>query len=318
MDISALSGAKIWKMRGKVFAVSLVTLSILAFTGQGVFSLVHGQVIGTVCISDPLSTSCPVLPLAVSALKGTQIQIAVNIQGSDPMNGFDIFVKADPTVLNAVGLDLTGSVLGTNIFTVSECIGNTGFGCNSGQDGPGVVEVAAVSFTSTTSPTAGRLFSITYNVTSSAANVVVGFQAGCSGTSTAANYCVTIVNGGTIDRETIQESTGIPGDFAISVDLPVAITRGSIAIGELHVYSLSGFFGSMSLSLSVSPIRKTGPIVFLHSDSTVFLQPGTSTRMLFVFETFAVTPPATYTVTVTGTSGLLSRSGLASIEVTVH
>src|SRR5260370_9797827 len=181
-------------MRGKVFAVSLVTLSILAFTGQGVFSLVHGQVIGTVCISDPLSTSCVVLPLAVSALKGTQIQIAVNIQGSDPMNGFDIFVKADPTVLNAVGLDLTGSVLGTNIFTVSECIGNTGFGCNSGQDGPGVVEVAAVSFTSTTSPTAGRLFSITYNVTTSAANLVVGFQAGCSGTSTAAHSCAPIVN----------------------------------------------------------------------------------------------------------------------------
>jgi hypothetical protein len=305
-------------MRGKVFAVSLITLSILTFTGQGVFSLVHGQLIGTVCISDPLSTSCPVLPLAVSALKGTQIQIAVNIQGSDPMNGFDIFVKADPTVLNAVGLDLTGSVLGTNIFTVSECIGNTGFGCNSGQDGPGVVEVAAVSFTSTTSPTAGKLFSITYNVTSSAANVVVGFQAGCSGTSTTANYCVTIVNGGAIDRETIQESTGIPGDFAISVDLPSTITRGMIVFGELHVYSLAGFFGSMSLSLSASPARKTGPTVFLRSDSTVFLLPGTSTRMLFVFETFPTTPPGTYTVTVTGSSGLLSRSGASNIKVIIH
>src|SRR5260370_7821361 len=178
-------------MRGKVFAVSLVTLSILAFTGQGVFSLVHGQVIGTVCISDPLSTSCVVLPLAVSALKGTQIQIAVNIQGSDPMNGFDIFVKADPTVLNAVGLDLTGSVLGTNIFTVSECIGNTGFGCNSGQDGPGVVEVAAVSFTSTTTPTPGRLFSITYHVTSNAPNLLLVFHPPFPRPITPPNHCFT-------------------------------------------------------------------------------------------------------------------------------
>jgi hypothetical protein len=234
------------------------------------------------------------------------------------MNGFDIFAKADPTVLSAVGLDLTNSVLGTNTFTVSECIGNTGFGCNSGQNGPGVVEVAAVSFTSSTSPTTGRLFSITYNVTSSAANVVVGFQAGCSGTSTTANYCVTVVNGGTIDRESIQESTGVPGDFAISVDLPSATIRGSIVIGELHVDSLAGFFGSMSLSLTVSPVRKTGPIVFLRSDATVFLLPGTSTRMLFVFETFSVTPPGTYMVTVTGTSGSLSRSGSMNIKVTVH
>jgi hypothetical protein len=303
---------------GKGLVVTLITLSILASTGQGVLSPVHGQLIGTVCISDPLSTSCPAQPLAVSALRGTQIQIAVNIQSSDPMNGFDIFVKADPTVLNAVGLDLTGTVLGTNPFTVSECIGTTGFGCNSAQDGSGVVEVAAVSFTSTTSPTAGRLFSITYNVTSSAANVVVGFQAGCSGTSTTSNYCVTVVNGGTTDRETIQESTGIPGDFTISVDLPSTTTRGSIVFGELHVYSLAGFFGSMSLSLTVSPTRKTGPIVFLRSDATVFLMPGTSTRMLFVFETFGITPPGTYAVTVTGTSGVQSRSGSARIEVTVH
>jgi hypothetical protein len=162
------------------------------------------------------------------------------------------------------------------------------------------------------------LFSITYNVTSSAANVVVGFQAGCSGTSTVANFCVTVVNGGTTDKESVEESTGIPGDFAMSVDLPSTVTRGSIVFGELHVYSLGGFFGSMSLSLSVSPARKTGPTVFLRSDSTVFLLPGTSTRMLFVFETLPITPPGTYTVTVTGTSGLLSRSGASNIEVTIH
>src|SRR5690348_6100590 len=194
-------------MTRNLYASFLLTLGLFTFAGPGFLFPAHGQNIGTVCISDPFSTACPVSPVAISVLNGTRIQIAVNIQGSDPTNGFDIFVKADPTVLTPVGINLTSTVLGTNIFTVAECLGNTGFGCGSGQNGPGVVEVAAVAFTGTTGPTTGNLFSITYNVTKSAANVVVGFQTGCSNTSTIANYCVTVVNGSTntIDRETVQE-----------------------------------------------------------------------------------------------------------------
>ena len=245
----------------------------------------------------------------------------MNIQGSDPTNGFDIFVKADPGVLNPVGINLTNSVLGRNIFTVAECLGNAGFGCSSGQNGPGVVEVATVAFTSTTGPTTGRLFSIVYNVTSNAANVVIGFQTGCARTSTVANYCVTVANGATntTDKETVEESSGIPGDFRFFVEIPSAtITRDSSVFGELHIYSLAGFFGSMSLTLSISPVRKNGPIVFLRSTGSVFLLPGTSTQMVFIFETFRVTSPGTYTVTVTGTSALLVRSGSATIEVVAH
>jgi hypothetical protein len=299
----------------------LLLLGLFAFAGTDLLLPAHGQNIGIVCISDPLSTTCPVSPIAVSALKGTQIQIAVNIQGSDPTNGFDIFVKADPNVLNPVGINLTNTVLGTNLFTVAECLGDTGFGCNSGQDGIGVVRVATVAFTSTTGPTTGKLFSIIYNVTMSASNVVVGFQTGCSNTSTVANYCVTVVNGVTnaTDKETVEESSGTPGDFSVFVEIPASsIARGSTVFGELHITSLAGFFGSMTLSISVSPVRKTGPIVFLRTTETVFLLPGTSTRMLFVFETFRVTPPGIYTVTVVGTSGVMSRSGSASSEVTAH
>jgi hypothetical protein len=308
-------------MTRKLYASILLTLGLFAFAGPELLAPAYGQNIGTVCISDPLSTNCPLSPIAVSALNGTQIQIAVNIQGSDPTNGFDVFVKADPSVLSPVAINLTNTVLGTNIFTVAECLGNAGFGCTSGQNGPGVVEVATVSFTSTSGSTTGRLFSIIYNVTRSAANVVVGFQAGCSNTSTSANYCVTVVNGSTnvVDKETVEESSGLPGDFNILVELPFSpVIRGSTVFGELHIYSLSGFFGSMGLSISVSPIRKTGPIVFLRSTGSVFLLPGTSTRMLFVFETFQVSPPGTYTVTVIGTSGSLSRSGSVSGKVIVH
>jgi hypothetical protein len=319
--IPAQSGVESKRMTRKILASSLLALSLVALVIQGAVTPAHAQLTGTVCISDPLSITCPLSPIAVSALNGTQIQIAVNIQGSDPMNGFDIFVKADPSVLNPVGINLTNTVLGTNIFTVAECTGNTGFGCSSGQNGPGVVEVATVAFTSTTSPTTGRLFSIIYNVTSNAANVVIGFQTGCSGTSTAGNYCVTVVNGSTntTDPEKLEESSGSPGDFSFFVEIPSAtITRNSYVFGELHINSLAGFFGSMSLMLSISPVRENGPIVFLRSTGTVFLLPGTSTRMLFIFQTFRVTSPGTYTVTATGTSGSLSRSGSASIEVIVH
>jgi hypothetical protein len=234
------------------------------------------------------------------------------------MNGFDIFVKADPGLLGPVGVDLTDTVLGTNILVVSECLGNLGFGCSSAQNGPGVVEVAMVGFVSTTSPTTGRLFSIIYNIIGSAANVFVGFQAGCSNTSTAANYCVTVVNGGTVDRETVEETSGSPGSFSILVDLASTTTRQSIVVGEIRVYSQAGFIGSLSLSVSVSPERRTGPVAFLRSIGDIFLLPGTSTRMLFAFETFQATAPGTYTVTAVGTSGSIMRSGSANIKVIVH
>src|SRR5205807_3977950 len=218
------------------------------------------QLTGTVCIADPVSTSCPSTPPAISVLSGTQLQIAVNIEGSDPVNGFDVFVKADPTILNSVGVNLTGSVLGPDIFTVAECTGNSGYGCAEGQNGPGTIRVAAVALGFiTTAPTTGRLFSIIFNVTRTSSSVLIGFQTGCSGTSTSSNYCVTVVDGYTLNKETVQESTGDPGDFSILVELCCpTIKRNETRLGEIHVQSLNGFFGSMSLSFTVSPLKRHG------------------------------------------------------------
>lgn len=281
------------------------------------FPPAHAQLIGTVCIADPLSTSCPSSPLAISVLNGTQLQIAVNIAGSDPINGFDIFVKADPSILTSVAVNLTGSVLGPNIFTVAECTGNTGYGCTTGQNGPGTIRVATVALGFiTTAPTTGRLFSIIFNVTRTVSSVLVGFQTGCSNTSTNANYCVTVVNGYTLNKETVQESTGIPGDFRMVADLghPAIGLRESV-FGQIHIQSLNGFFGSMSLSFTVSPLKRHGPIAVPFITGTVLLLPGTSTNMVFEFETFAFTPPGNYTITVRGRAGLISRTAEVSILV---
>ena len=304
-------------MKRKQFVLSL-SLSILSILGgQGTFPSVHGQLTGTVCIADPFSTSCPSTPPAISVLNGTQLQIAVNIEGSDPVNGFDVFVKADPTILNSVGVNLTGSVLGPDIFTVAECTGNSGYGCTEGQNGPGTIRVAAVALGFiTTAPTTGRLFSIIFNVTRTSSSVLIGFQTGCSGTSTSSNYCVTVVDGYTLNKETVQESTGDPGDFSILVELCCpTIKRNETRLGEIHVQSLNGFFGSMSLSFTVSPLKRHGPTVLPLVTETVLLPPNTSTSMLFLFDTSSFTPPGNYTVIVRGRAGLISRTGEASIIV---
>jgi hypothetical protein len=297
---------------------TLFILILSVFGSLGTFPHVHAQLTGTVCIADPFATSCPSTPLAITALNGTQMEVAVNIQDSDSINGFDIFVKADPSILDSVAVNLAGSVLGQNILTIAKCTGNTGSGCTEGQNGPGTIRVAAVALGFITpSPTTGRLFSIVFNVTSTASSVVIGFQTGCSGTSTNSNFCVTVVNGYTLNREAVQESTGTPGDFRISATLCCApVGRSATLFGGVDIQSLNGFFGSMTVSFTVSPLRNNGPTVFAFTTGTVLLLPSTSTTILFVFRTSSLTPPGNYTVIVRGKAGLIAQTGATSMIVT--
>jgi len=297
----------------------LVTiLVIIAFSGLGPLSQleVYGQSIGLVCLAGPQSADCPPTPLAISALNGTQLTVAVNIQRSDRLNGFDILVKGDPKVLRGSSVDLGGSVLGSNILPIAECIDFKGFGC-SGANGIGAVEVAAVALGfSTPAPTTGRLFSITYNATQSSSAVEVDFQTGCSMTSVSPDFCVTVVNGANIVLETVQGSTGLPGDFGISSAFCCpTLQKNSDRLGSVSLESKEGFFGGLSLSISVSPLRKSGPVAFFLTSAKVFLEPGTSTLMLLLIVTFPTTPPVEFTVTVTATSGLISHSADITFRV---
>ena len=306
------------RLRRVASCTMLVLLVILG--DQSLVPRVNGQRVGLVCLAGPLSNDCPSTPLAISTVSGTQLQIAVNIQGSDAMNGFDIFVKADPTILRGVTVDLSGSVLGPSIFAAAECIDLGGFGCGAGQNGVGVVRVAAVALAFTTpAPISGRLFSITYNATGNSSPVYVGFQAGCSGTSVAPNFCVTVVNAGIIDQEALQGSTGLSGDFSISVNFCcTTLLRNTVTFGSLTLKSVDGFFGSMSLTISVSPVRRFGPTAYFFSSQHVFLEPGTFTTMLWVVVIYPTTPAETFTVTLSATSGTISHSGSITFRVTPH
>ena len=233
------------------------------------------------------------------------------------MNGFNVFVKADVGFLRAVSDDLSNSVLGSSVFTAINCI-DLGPSCVTAQNGPGVVQVAMVALgTTTAAPTTGRLFSITYNVTKTGTNIKIGFETGCNNTSTAPNYCDTVVFGGTVLPETVQESTGSWGDFSITF-FPTKLTleKGQFAFDLVTISSLKGFFGSMSLSISISPARGTfSPVTQFVAQSEIFLLPGTLTFETASVITFMGSSPGHYVVTVTGVAGALSHSAQLPVDV---
>src|SRR5260370_33113420 len=106
----------------------LLLLSLLSLTSSTSLPRAHALTPGVVCIAGPTSTLCPSSPITLSGSIGTQLAIAVNIQASVSINGFDIFVKSDPTVLHAMSVDLSNSVLGTSVITITDCI-DLGPGC---------------------------------------------------------------------------------------------------------------------------------------------------------------------------------------------
>src|SRR2546425_773523 len=83
----------------------------------------HGQFTGTVCLIPSGATSCPSTPASLSGAVGTQLKVSVFIQGSDSLNGFDVTVLADHTILKPAGADLTGTVLPSPPTILVECVG---------------------------------------------------------------------------------------------------------------------------------------------------------------------------------------------------
>jgi hypothetical protein len=269
---------------------------------------------GLVCIADRSTTNCPSTPIVLTGTSGSTLTIAVNIQSSASLNGFDIIVKADTRVLQPVSDDLTGSVLGSSPLILANCVEGLGAGCSS-QTGAGIVRVAGVIVgSSTTAPTTGRLFSITYNVLASASNIKVGFQAGCSNTSVQPDYCVTVVDGSVVVPETVQESTGVIGDFSLQASpTTVILPRGGSIPFQIFFFSVGGFSGGISFTWTISPLRRQGPTLILLSSNIINLLPGTFTDELFAAQAGRLTPNGSYTFTLTANAGTLTHT----IQVTI-
>lgn len=277
---------------------------------------VRAALVGKVCIADIGTTFCPPSPTIVTGTIGTPLDVAVNIQGSDVMNGFDIFVKSDIATVQPIGVNMTGTVLGTNTLAFADCIEFIGSGCGTLLNGPGIVRFALVALgTVVAAPATGRLFSISYRVLQNSTGISVGFQTGCTGGSVPSGLCILVVDAGVAVPETAQESaTPGVGDFSLSGDTSITIPRGTEASGFVNVVSQGGFFGGVRLSTTVSPVKRNGPVVVL-STYLVFILPGTSSTARLFATTFLHTPPGNYNVNITATSGSKSHSMIVIITV---
>ena len=263
---------------------------------------------GVVCIADVSTTTCPSRPVNFLGTVGGQLQVAVNIFNSSALNGFDVQVLVDPSVLRPVSTSLTGTVLPSPVFVLQNSVNATS----------GLVRVAAVSQGGmTVAPTTGRFFSITYNIVGATAGSFILFPSGCSGTSND-GICVTVVNAAVIDPENILEANvtiSAQPTFSISANpTSLSIIKGQSASSAINVTSLNGFAGTVTLSATISPNIRKGPALSLTPTSITLVGGGTATATLLV-STNGGTQTGTYTITITATSGSLTQTTTVTVTI---
>jgi hypothetical protein len=225
--------------------------SSLIFLGRA--PLLHGQVTGEVCLAEIGSTKCPAAgpvfngPLSVPA---TQLRVAVFINSSDSLNGFDITLKTDHNILQPSDTDLTGTILPGSPILLSKCIGGvnrTVAPCPS-YDTADTLQLAAVALgPGTLSPTTGLLFTAVYNITqTTAGNIPIGLQTGCSTSSVADpnNICVTISSGTSLTP--VPEKVQVAGFNNASPPPWISISSSSSTIGVL----VPGISGTATITTS--------------------------------------------------------------------
>ncbi len=283
----------------------------------------HGQMTGTVCLINPSDTSCPSSPASIHGTVGTQLRVSVFIQASGGLNGFDITLLADHTILKPAGADLTGTVLPGPQTILAECIGGIlvqGSRCAS-TDTVDTVHLAAVACLGciTATPTTGLLFTAIYNVTSATSGTPLGFQTGCPTPTSVGttSTCVTIANGTpTPVPENVQTAVFSTADFTMTANpTSLTISRSSQMTSTITLNSLGRFSGTVSLSTSITPAAHHAPATSLSSNSVTLASGGSASVILTVSAT-KNTSTGTYTVTVTGTSGSITNTVLVSVTVT--
>src|SRR5437867_5155411 len=164
--------------------LSLSSLLTLTLLGLLVTVPQVSAATGLVCIANSSvnPSSCPSSPPSLSAPVGSSINLAVNIQGSDSLNGFDIAVQVDPSVLQPLNITVANSVIHDPRFIAAESTNST----------TGIARLAIVAEGYIiTGPVTGNLFNILYKVLSSTKGTAIVFQTGCSGTSVPST-CVTV------------------------------------------------------------------------------------------------------------------------------
>src|SRR2546427_4238177 len=228
-------------MKKTIIPLFLLLLGVVLSSPSLVLPRAHAAT-GEVCLADPSTatgslTPCPSPAPVFAGPVGQQIRVGVFIQGSDALNGFDITLVADHTVLAPLSVDLIGTIVPGATAIVLECIQGilkAGSVCAPTDNIDTLHLVLTAGLGSiTTPPTTGLLFTAVYNITgtTTSGSVPLSFQTGCgSSTSVSGGVCVTIANGSiTPDPETSQGSAF--DNSAVALMPFVAVTATPTSFG---------------------------------------------------------------------------------------
>src|SRR5439155_1050861 len=241
--------------------LSLSSLLTLTLLGLLVTVPQVSAATGLVCIANSSvnPSSCPSSPPSLSAPVGSSITLAVNIQGSDSLNGFDIAVQVDPSVLQPLNITVANSVVHDPRLIVAQSTdsstgiarlaivaegyiiagpGTVNFslpamclaiGCPSWSISPSSVFVAS-----------GGTAQATLTFTTSSNTPAMIFNVTVTGTSGSLSHSVTV------SFKVVQAPTP---DFSMSAN-PASqnVQQGSTATSTIVVTSINGFSGTVNLS----------------------------------------------------------------------
>jgi hypothetical protein len=267
------------------------------------------------------------------------LRVAVAVNASSPIQGFDVILLADRTKLQPFDADITGTILQAPIVFV-KCIGGvpkTSTPCSASTDTADTIHIAVTGSGLTGTPTTALLFTAIYNIVADTATpITIGFQTAstCLGTSVPPNTCVTLSTGGTPNPENVQTASystaTISSPFIVlksnpttsSITIGVATTTSyTIGLGEINGFNCGTGINCVNLSTKVPTITGLSASLL----KTSLSDPPTNTTTLTVKIT-AATPAGTYTINVVGGPSLINPpnppgvgylGALVSVNVTV-
>lgn len=141
--------------------LTFLGLTVLAQIGLGLSYISVANAVthnGSVCLSQ-FSKSCLTGPAIITGQPGSKVRVNVIVHDADSFNEFGVWVRANPSVIRAVSVDLTNSVL-QGASTKLQCLGD----CNGWRSGGSWAVAEEAIGRPTPAGMTGLLFSIVYQV----------------------------------------------------------------------------------------------------------------------------------------------------------
>jgi len=308
----------------KLFVLLLIGLSIISglYSAPGIIPSVHAtNLVGKVCLASTIATVCPVTPPTIPGpLPGLSsfFFLRVLVNSSDSLNGFDITLRTDHTILSPAGVKI-GTVNIGAATEIVKCIGGVNklgpSQCPS-TDSVDTLHYAVSGSLTPSRPVTDLLFTANFTIVANSANTPITFQTGCTGTSVTGGVCVTITNGSTSPNPETSQTAKFSNQMYFDL-VPSAgsleVSQGDIDLSVTVVIpSLNAFIGMVNLGVSSSPV---GPTVSMVPNSAT-VAPGSDGLSALNVTVAKTVPPGNYALNITGSSGALPQNWVI-VQLTV-